>query len=76
MKIDRIEEENSDMYLDDDLYYFEDATQEFFDTNSSIFKKLHRLEICKKTGNCSYCPPHGFENYRKQSKADKYKNHR
>jgi hypothetical protein len=33
-----------------------------WETNSSVERKERRKHICKKTGKCALCPPHGGEN--------------
>lgn len=31
-------------------------------------------QICRRTGNCSFCKPNKGENRKRQAKPDKYKN--
>ena len=45
-------------------------------TNSTLYRRLKRLETSRKEGSCPICPPHGGENARKQQKQDKYKSKR
>lgn len=47
------------------------------ENNSAVDKKRRRKRIAKKTGKCSYCPPHKVENasnYSKWGKAKPKKN--
>jgi len=47
------------------------------DTNSSIYKKRRKWQICNKTGKCTLCPIHGGENKKRhRPRPDKYKNKR
>jgi hypothetical protein len=45
-------------------------------TDSTLYRRLRRIEASRKEGKCPICPPHDGENKRKQPKADKYKSKR
>lgn len=48
---------------------FEEDDEEL---NRSVYKKWRRFKLT----SCSYCPPHGGENARRQERPTKYKDRR
>jgi len=46
---------------------------------SKTYKRKRQIEIARKKGNCTICPPHGGENvtrYKRSPKKPKKKDHR